>query len=601
MQLRKRTSFFCAVLVLIISVTMFFLRAEVSQALPRKMIEYNPPIDGGGGQFSTPTPTPTPSLAGTLPGTFEVNETGAGVYTIPIQIPPGSAGVQPGLSLSYNSQAGDDLLGMGWNLTGISAITRCAADIMHDGINGAVAYNTNDRFCLDGKRLVAIVGADGGNGTEYRTDPDEFSHIVSYGSAGSGPAYFEVRTKDGLIYEYGGDSTRTEGRIEAEGRTDGSVRVWAVNLIQNRKSSYFDFTYFEDPTTHEYSPYEIHYTGNFGQSKPTYNKVQFAYETRPDVITRYDGGSLIQVSKRISSIKTFAANPTSTMVHDYRLTYQTGAATQRSILSSIQQCGPNNVCLPATVFVWTGPTSATQATVGPVEWGSGGFGGTKHIKDKWAMTGVSASCCSPAIGVNAGLSNSKKGDNASIGFQAGATFAVNFHRSEYDIPQDILGDFNGDGKQDVVQIQGSSGRAFVWLSDGSSFVNIGTEANPSGTGFDEDEAVAEVRVADFNGDGKDDLAWFPDHTDDGVGGGPAYVWISNFTSTGGTFSSRQDWGGGFHDPSKTVIGDFNGDGKADAAEIFDDEGRIAFDGFELYYTRPLAELFRNFKSEAWRL
>jgi hypothetical protein len=52
----------------------------------------------------------SPHIA-TLPGDFTVGSTDAAQYSIPIEIPEGTAGVQPQLSLNYSRQAGQGILG----------------------------------------------------------------------------------------------------------------------------------------------------------------------------------------------------------------------------------------------------------------------------------------------------------------------------------------------------------------------------------------------------------------------------------------------------------------------------------------------------------
>ena len=118
-----------------------------------------------------------PSIASavvTTPGQFSVTPSGAASYTIPLRVTPGTSGMAPSLSLSYSSQGGNGLLGMGWMLSGLSSITRCAATVAQDNFKGGINYDANDRFCLDGQRLIAISGTYGANLTEYRTEIESF-------------------------------------------------------------------------------------------------------------------------------------------------------------------------------------------------------------------------------------------------------------------------------------------------------------------------------------------------------------------------------------------------------------------------------------------
>lgn len=121
----------------------------------------------------------TTTVAGASPGSLSVGATGQAGYDIPIAVPPGIAGMQPNLSLSYSSGAGNGIAGMGWSISGLSSIKRCPRTPAQDGQWGAIEYGPNDRFCLGGSRLVAVSGAYGGDGTEYRTEIDGFSRIVS--------------------------------------------------------------------------------------------------------------------------------------------------------------------------------------------------------------------------------------------------------------------------------------------------------------------------------------------------------------------------------------------------------------------------------------
>lgn len=110
----------------------------------------------------------------------------------------------------------------------------------------------------------------------------------------------------------------------------------------------------------------------------------------------------------------------------------------------------------------------------------------------------------------------------------------------------VFGDFDGDGKVDLLQIYGNSGDAYVDLSTGSSFggwTGWGTGLTPT------DQAV------DLNGDHKADLVQFWN--------GFNYVALS----TGSGFGPWQQWGQGGGTPTDQFA-DVNGDGKNDLLQVW---------------------------------
>src|SRR5262249_38962535 len=160
------------------------------------------------------------------------------------------------LALIYSSQSGNGTVGMGWSLGGLPTIVRCPQTLAQDGVHGSINYNGNDRFCLDGQRLIAInSGSYGADGTEYRTEIDAFSRIISRGTAGNGPAWFEVRTKAGRIMEFG--HTADSFVPVTSGAT--TARLWSLSKVSDTKGNSLTVSYTLQTNVSQALPSRIDY------------------------------------------------------------------------------------------------------------------------------------------------------------------------------------------------------------------------------------------------------------------------------------------------------------------------------------------------------
>ncbi|WP_437966775.1 FG-GAP-like repeat-containing protein [Sorangium sp. So ce260] len=290
---------------------------------------------------------------GKTPGSFAVGDSdGAAIYSIPIQVVPGRAGMQPELAILYHSDKGNGLLGVGFSLQGLSSIARCGRTYADDDTLHGVTLTPDDRFCLDGQRLVAVSGAYGADGTEYRTSPDAFVKVVSHGGSKqpnqyTGPNSFTVYTKSGLKLMYGGSTS------SAKVLTGNVARSWALRAAHDRVGNSMEIEYERisvEGGTVEHYPKEIRYGGHV-RGVPHSRSVQFEYEARPDVLTRYTHGLETRVERRLRQIEV-TADPDSTLVRRYDLTYSQSKGSGQSLLEAVTECTTGK-CKRPTRFGWS--------------------------------------------------------------------------------------------------------------------------------------------------------------------------------------------------------------------------------------------------------
>ncbi|WP_284244624.1 RHS repeat-associated core domain-containing protein [Thalassotalea insulae] len=304
---------------------------------------------------SAPTSGAVGETIGVLtPGEFRVDESGAATYSIPLSLPQGIAGVTPSVSLNYSSAGGNGPLGKGWNIGGQSAITRCRQVFEQDGVNHSLTLTNDDRFCLNGQKLLKVSTGDyGENTTEYRTEIDSQTRVISYGSAGNGPAYFTVERADGSISYYGNSDIKESRSDSYQSTGDGTIIVWNLSSVSDNleKSGNSIYYYYQTGTAsssdigeNEQVLTSIVYSGN---------EIEFDYKdnsSRQDIPFGFVSGK--EVTRKAQLDKIIIRNHSSEEIRRYVLGYETDPYTAIERINKIQECVDSS-CIPAaTEFTW---------------------------------------------------------------------------------------------------------------------------------------------------------------------------------------------------------------------------------------------------------
>ncbi|GAA5129281.1 VCBS repeat-containing protein [Luteolibacter yonseiensis] len=287
-----------------------------------------------------------------LKGSLSVGADGSANYSIPIDIPKGTAGMEPKLSLSYSSGAGNGVMGVGWSLGGLQRITRGPSSVAKDGFYDPMNFDvqgdggTKDRFFLDGERLICVEGVYGAAGSVYRTEIDSFARITA---VGAGPSSWKMETKAGLIVTLG---ATTNSKLSL-----GSGPVaWCVDKVSDTLGNYYTVDYLRDDplsanfdfTDHRVST--IKYTGNANGLAP-YCSIDFTYEDRPDISRSFSAYSGSRMTLRLAKIRVKTGGYVN---HDYVLEYEVSDQSRRSMLTNVMKFMNGGRWVEPTRFVYDG-------------------------------------------------------------------------------------------------------------------------------------------------------------------------------------------------------------------------------------------------------
>lgn len=294
---------------------------------------------------------------GATAGEHGVTATGAAAYSIPLLVPPGTNGMAPTLSLSYNSFAGDGLLGVGWGLGGLSSIQRVGADPYHDGTTAPVKFSNADYFALDGQRLVNTYGSYHASNAVYDTENAQFAFITREGSYGSGPAGFKVIFKNGMTYWYGFVDSGSNSSLALRS-SGGEALAWLLSKTEDPFGNMVRYTYSNNDPSEAKRIVSIQYTINEAQNITAYNSIDFIYNARSDKNISYHSGSTIKSDFLLERID---INTEGTLTKQYELRYSS-RQQQVSYLTELIERGHGGSELNSTIFKY-GDLLATQESL----------------------------------------------------------------------------------------------------------------------------------------------------------------------------------------------------------------------------------------------
>ncbi|HLU49041.1 MAG TPA: SpvB/TcaC N-terminal domain-containing protein, partial [Planctomycetota bacterium] len=297
---------------------------------------------------------------------------GSGSYAVPLEVPKGTAGHTPELTLAYDTGSPNGPFGLGWSLSASKHVTRNTdkgVPLYVDGPNGIDddldgvidnPHELDDFTGMDQEELVQL--SDG----SFRSENE--GSFLRYERSGDG---WIARSKDGQLYEFG----MTPGARIAEG---GRVFRWLLERVSDLDGNVIEYDYLSDPG----SPGQRYCrTIRWGQPSASF-AVVLTYEAgRPDVASDFRSGFEVRTALRLARIDVISQGiPAASdalrgdldedgvedrLVRRYELEYDEEA--HLSLLARVTKIGRDGkTVFPSLTFAyrqWTPPASVGAALV----------------------------------------------------------------------------------------------------------------------------------------------------------------------------------------------------------------------------------------------
>jgi hypothetical protein len=252
------------------------------------------PVDKSGVK---PNVISLPSGAGSIEGLGESFEpqlnTGSSTYGIAIASPPGRAGLNPSVRLTYDSNAGNGIGGIGWNLEFPS--------IKRQTDKGFPEYDSGDTFVYQGEELVPI----NNSGRDWRCENERsfqrFRRIDA--DSDSVPDAWEITERNGTRHSLG-QFRGNDGRWSVVEHPEKLLLTpfdrtycWMLDSTTDVHGNRVDYEYVLGSGM--LYPSRISYS----QLGDASHEVLFEYESRPDVFDDYRPTFSARLDRRLIRVE----------------------------------------------------------------------------------------------------------------------------------------------------------------------------------------------------------------------------------------------------------------------------------------------------------
>ena len=266
--------------------------------------------------------------------------TGAATYSYAVEVPPGTNGLAPSLSLTYNSHSAGGKagwVGAGW-------------DIPLDYIQRDIEYtrkdtsdDTFDLFLDGGKHDLVDTGGGG-----FHTRIESWLKVEQRsGAPNDTNQYWLVTARDGTQYRFGYNRDSEHLVAATDPSVSRFVWRWSLDQITDTNGNTVTLSYDEDPHPNDRgTPYLTRIQYNRDQRR----RIEFVREDtdRPDSYLTVDQGSETRMSRRLRAIRVLVDGA---LVREYVFGYGVNETGTRSLLTSITPIGNDGTsALPPTRF-----------------------------------------------------------------------------------------------------------------------------------------------------------------------------------------------------------------------------------------------------------